>query len=194
MGRQTAALVAGLLYAGFAGTLAHAADAMTAPAAPMAEMTPDPIVNELRLGLFAHDPDSREGGSVDINGEILFAKPFTAQGYLDLLLPRPHVGATVNTAGRTSALYAGATWQLPVTEWFFVEASFGGGVHNGSEEGTDDMSALGCSPLFRESFSAGVILGSAWTVMGTIDHMSNAGLCDENRGLTNFGMRVGYRF
>ena len=30
--------------------------------------------------------------------------------------------------------------------------------------------------------------------MGTVEHMSNAGLCDRNRGLTNFGARVGYAF
>ncbi|WP_081449527.1 acyloxyacyl hydrolase [Rhodomicrobium vannielii] len=30
--------------------------------------------------------------------------------------------------------------------------------------------------------------------MATIDHMSNAGLCDTNRGLTNAGVRLGYKF
>ena len=30
--------------------------------------------------------------------------------------------------------------------------------------------------------------------MATVDHMSNANLCDENRGLTNVGFRIGRRW
>ncbi len=30
--------------------------------------------------------------------------------------------------------------------------------------------------------------------MATIDHMSNAGLCSENRGISNAGLRLGYKW
>jgi hypothetical protein len=30
--------------------------------------------------------------------------------------------------------------------------------------------------------------------MVSVDHMSNASLCDENDGLTNLGIRYAYRF
>jgi hypothetical protein len=30
--------------------------------------------------------------------------------------------------------------------------------------------------------------------MATVEHMSNAGFCDQNRGLTNVGGRIGYAF
>jgi hypothetical protein len=30
--------------------------------------------------------------------------------------------------------------------------------------------------------------------MTTIEHYSNAGICVENRGLTNYGLRIGRRF
>jgi hypothetical protein len=30
--------------------------------------------------------------------------------------------------------------------------------------------------------------------MATVEHMSNAGLCSQNRGLTNVGVRLGYTF
>ena len=30
--------------------------------------------------------------------------------------------------------------------------------------------------------------------MGTVEHYSNAGVCDRNRGLTNVGIRLGYSF
>ncbi len=154
----------------------------------------DPILHELRLGLFAHDPGSPEQGSVDVNGEVLFAKPFSRTDWLDSLIPRPHLGATVNTGGATSSVYTGFTWQIPLGDTFFVEGSLGAALHNGSEDGSVDQNALGCSPLFRESASAGFRLDRQWTVMATIEHLSNAGLCDENRGLTNMGVRAGYRF
>jgi len=56
------------------------------------------------------------------------------------------------------------------------------------------MNALGCHVLFRESASLGFNLTESWRIMGTIEHNSNAGLCDFNRGLTNAGVRLGYKF
>jgi lipid A 3-O-deacylase len=47
---------------------------------------------------------------------------------------------------------------------------------------------------FRESASLGLALSPDWRLMGTVDHMSNAGLCGNNRGLTNAGVRLGIKF
>ncbi len=38
------------------------------------------------------------------------------------------------------------------------------------------------------------MLSERWDVMATVDHMSNADLCDANRGLTNVGIRIGRRW
>jgi len=151
---------------------------------------------ELRGGVFAHDPFSPEKGSADINAEFLARLPFDASGTWSFLIPRVHVGAMLNTAGRTSHAYAGFSWTYDVTRQIFVEASFGGAIHNGY---TGDLpryhhNSLGCSPLFRESASLGYRLTENWSVMATIEHLSNAGLCKQNRGLTNVGARIGYRF
>ena len=54
--------------------------------------------------------------------------------------------------------------------------------------------ALGCSPLFRESASVGWRFDEHWSLLATIEHLSNGGLCDQNRGLTNVGARVAYSF
>ena len=35
------------------------------------------------------------------------------------------------------------------------------------------------------------MFGKHWELMATVDHMSNADLCDENRGLTTVGLRLG---
>ena len=63
-----------------------------------------------------------------------------------------------------------------------------------TRRGTPGRNAMGCNWSFRESGSLGYRLTPAWSVMGTVEHMSNAGFCDENRGLTNAGVRVGYTF
>ncbi|MFC7398589.1 acyloxyacyl hydrolase [Chelatococcus sp. GCM10030263] len=155
------------------------------------------FLSELRFGVSAQDPWSPEEGSVNITGEVLTGKLFTAESAtLDLFIPRFHVGGSANTAGQTSFAYAGFTWTVPITQALFVEATFGGAIHNGEtgEFVGRDHSALGCSPLFRESASIGWRFDEHWSVMATIEHLSNAGLCEQNRGLTNVGARIGYSF
>jgi lipid A 3-O-deacylase len=185
----------GLVLALLAHGVALAADpvqpAYLRPAQPMS------FVSEVRLGGSAHDPWSPEQGSANLTGEILFAKPFTAADlFTSYFVPRPHVGGSLNFDDKTSFAYAGLTWTIDITPRFFVEGSFGGAIHNG-ETGRivpENRSALGCSPLFRESGSVGVRLSANWSVMATVEHLSNAGLCSQNRGLTNIGARLGYTF
>ena len=158
------------------------------------------LFSELRLGGSAQDPWSPESGSANLTGEIVFAKPFTAADlFTSYFIPRPHVGGSVNFGGDTSFAYAGLTWTYDLTSWLFVEGSFGGAVHNGNTQSNlanvpANENALGCSPLFRESGSVGVRLSTNWSIMATVEHLSNAGICAQNRGLTNFGARLGYTF
>jgi hypothetical protein len=111
-------------------------------------------------------------------------------------VPRIHLGTTINTAGDTSHVYAGFTWTYDFTDKLFAEASFGLGFHNGktSDFVPRNRLALGCSPLFRESASLGYRISQNWSVMATVEHLSNAGLCNDNQGMTNYGVRVGYVF
>jgi lipid A 3-O-deacylase len=176
------------------------ASAFTQPPVPLDQSRS--FVSELRFGLSAQDPWGNEGqnGSANLTGEILFAKPFTASDlFTSYFIPRPHIGGSINTNSRTSFAYAGLTWTIDITPNIFVEGSFGGAVHNGDTHSNPalvapDHQTLGCSPLFRESGSVGVRLSANWSVMATIEHLSNAGLCTQNRGLTNVGARVGYSF
>lgn len=183
------------LFAGSTGVLGsdfkRQANSFQAPSQPN-------FLSEFRFGLSAQDPWGVEGrdGSANLSGEILFAKPFTASDlFTSYFIPRPHVGGSLNFDGRTSFAYAGLSWTIDVTPNVFVEGSFGGAVHNGKDHPFADSRALGCSPLFRESGSVGVRLSANWSVMATIEHLSDGGTCsDENRGLTNVGARVGYSF
>ena len=174
---------------------ARAADAVgpgyVAPAQPMS------FVSELRIGASAQDPWSPERRSANVTGEVLLPKPVNAANlFTSYFVPRPHFGGSVNGAGRTSFAYAGLTWSADLTPVLFLETSLGGAVHDGATGGgpAPNQSALGCSPLFRESASVGVRLNARWSVVATVEHLTNAGACAANRGLTNLGARLGYTF
>ena len=146
---------------------------------------------EIRVGGYIHDPLSPERGHVDINGEFLFDL-WGAQA----LVPRLHVGATLDTGHKTSNLYAGFTWTLDVTSAVFLEAALGGAINDGKTGAfaPPGYNSIGCNASFHEAASVGFRLTREWSVLGTVEHFSNAGLCVANRGLTNFGLRVAYRF
>jgi lipid A 3-O-deacylase len=195
---------AALLLAGLVGALAAYAPS-TAQAGDLGTVTDASrgiaYVSEMRLGVFVHDVDGngqrREDG-IDINGELLFGRPgFQIENTLlhFLLTPRPMVGFNVNSDNDTHTAYAGLTWDLYLWGPLFAEASFGGVVHTGNTGNTSlDAEALGCRVLFRESAGLGIDVTENVRLLAHVEHMSNAGLCDFNGGITNVGLRVGYRF
>jgi lipid A 3-O-deacylase len=192
--RARAHLVVPLCFAAVAGlmlVLTSSASAQSREAIPKRSM-----FDELRIGLMAHhvEPAGTEKG-LDLNFEVLFARPAIAYGnaFADIVLrPRLHVGTSINLAGDTSQVYAGFTWDMPLHERVFVELSFGGALHDGPEN-DDDRSSFGCALNFRESASIGYAVTDRWRLYGTVMHMSNAGLCERNSGLTSAGIRLGYR-
>ena len=178
---------------------AFVAAAMLA-AACVTPATAQDIVSEARIGVLRHDidflGDSLEPGQ-DINAELLFASP----GFLDLAFsPRPHLGVSVNTEGATSQLYAGLTWTIRAPHrgllgrlWF--SPFLGGTVHNGELRSLDpEEKSLGSRVLFRLGGEIGVDVTQRISVSVVYDHASNANLADENEGLNNVGVRVGWRF
>lgn len=168
------------------------------------------IFDEIRLGGSLHlrgdggdwtaNVPAEEDGAF-VQGEILFDPLWDRRSdnvFLDALLrPRPHLGATVSADDGTNQLFGGVTWQFPLGSVLFVEASFGGTIHDGElnqPPGTTELS-LGCRVLFRESAGVGLNLGRNWRVVGFVDHSSHAGLCDDaNAGITHAGGMLGYRF
>ncbi len=174
-----------------------------------APVQPLSIVSELRIGGAVQDPGSAEGkargfATENVNGEILFAKPvLSLDPFWQAFVPRPTVGGSYNTGGRTSYAYIGATWTVDLfPETFnrrvFLEGFFGGAAHNGytgPKIGAPyGFNTLGCNPLFREAAALGFRITERWSIMATVEHMSNAGLCANNRGLTNYGGKIGYTF
>ncbi len=166
-----------------------------APAQAQDESRPRSFISELRLGLLGHhvEPAGSEKGGQDVNVEILFGRPAIAYGshIADIALrPRLHLGSSINVNGDTSQVYAGFTWDIPLMQRVSLELTFGGSLHDGPNTG--EGSAFGCPLNFRESASIGIAVTERWRLYGTIAHMSNAGLCVRNSGLTSAGVRLGY--
>lgn len=166
---------------------------------PFEHVTPFLALDEVRVGVLAANLE--EGQSEDaetlINAEFLFGRSnyVYSNPIADVFLrPRPHIGFSISAdEGGTNQVYAGLTWEVKLTDRLFVEASFGGTLHDGPID-PNDGDSYGCSLLFRESASIGYNITQNVRIMATVDHMSNASLCDRNNGLTNAGVRLGYRW
>ena len=154
-------------------------------------------VSEVRGGVFSHsiDPDGFSRVE-DVNFEVLFRAPFMGSfGAWGTLQPR--IGATVNLNGPESMVNLGVTWHLPVFDTpLFLEGTFGGALHNGAlHDAVAPARDLGCSVLFYEAASVGFEVTEQVNLLFTAEHASHAGLCgDDNRGLTNGGVRLGIKF
>jgi len=53
---------------------------------------------------------------------------------------------------------------------------------------------IGCVWSFHENGSIGYRLTERISLLATIEHYSNASLCDEKRGLTNYCGRISFSF
>ena len=151
-------------------------------------------ISEIRGGILAHDAvptlTHKELGA-DINLEVLFHSP----DFLGVVWsPRPHIGFAVNTSGDTSQIYAGLTWEWDFWRNMFASLALGGAIHDGDlDVRSDDEKELGCRVLFRAAVELGYRFRQRHSLSLSIDHISNAGICDQNEGLELLGIRYGYR-
>ena len=161
-------------------------------------------IDEARLGAMAQGiggwaPDKEQG--IGVNLELLFKSPEFLKG---IGAPRPLIGAMIATdSDATSAVYLGFEWKQYFGSKAFIAGTLGGAVHNGETDTFDpiaDMNRfgntqfLGCRALFLLGADIGVDLTDKISASVHVQHMSNAGLCDDNEGLDHLGVRVGYRF
>jgi lipid A 3-O-deacylase len=156
------------------------------------------LVNGIRLGVLRHDIRSNlksgyEKG-VDINGEVVFNAP--RNSFFDFIWsPKPILGLLANSRRSTSALYVDLSWTFPSDSLFFLEVGLGGALHNAPlKRKTSKRKPLGSRALFHESVSLGVNLGAHNSLAVVIMHMSNAKLAKPNPGITDLGLRYGWRF
>jgi lipid A 3-O-deacylase len=160
-------------------------------------------IDEAKLGVLAHDVpiggDHKERGA-DVNLEALFASP---RLLAPILAPRPHLGVTIHPEGGSSSYaYAGLTWSgtflralLTPQDGVFASLGLGGAIHNGpNASDRPDRKSLGTRLLFHEYAELGYRLTPPLSLALFLDHISNANIGRHNAGVTNLGLRAGWRF
>lgn len=160
----------------------------------------DGAFDELRFGATASVADGNLHEDGAFPSATLFFDPFdrgTATGWRDALArPRVHVGGEIGTGDGADMAFAGLNWTFDVSPKIFLDAGFGGLVHDGNLDGPrKDGPRLGCRLLFHEYAAVGYRLDEKWSLVGQVEHASHAKLCDgPNDGFTRTGLMVGYRF
>ena len=158
---------------------------------------PDFSLSEVRFGVVGHDTGvfgrNKEDG-VDITLGVRF-QPLTGDIWEFLQSPRPFIGANINTSGETSALDFGLNWDWDPWRQTFFSFAFGGAAHTGKTETLRlDRKELGSRVLFYLAVELGYRITPNHSVSFRLDHMSNAGLVDNNEGLDTVGLIYGYHF
>lgn len=131
----------------------------------------------------------------DANVELLYALP-DLNAWVILGELRPHLGATMSFTGQEHLVYAGMSWTLrapllPV----WGEASIGGAWQSGALEAPGTPTRFGCAALGRAAGSVGVDVLPGASLIGTVSHVSDFGLCGvPNNGRTDVTLRLGIRF
>ncbi len=162
-----------------------------------ASLTPNSLIEEVKLGILYHDVSHMWSGfriedqGVDINAEVMF-RP-TIPVYLGAI--RPVIGGTFTTTGGTSHAYAGLRWQAELGGGFFLGLGAGGAVHDGHTlPDSWNHKALGSRVLFHFPAELGYRLDSHNSISIYFEHTSNAWLAKYNEGLDRIGLRYGYKF
>jgi hypothetical protein len=153
-----------------------------------------PAFDEVRIGLMRHDAESNSNeDGTDLNLEILFP---STEWLGKLRSPRPLIGTSLNSDNETHQIYGGLAWDFDMSESIFGEVMIGTALHDGKSSGDANFKGkeYGCAVLFRESLSLGYRLDEDKSIMASVSHISNGGLCDENSGLTNAGFRFTFRY
>ena len=192
----TGAVIAGLLVAS------------SGPALAQNMLDPHPIadvVDEIRIGLSAHDvhhaalpflvKEWRLNQVEDVSFDVLFTSP-DIDAFRWIGAPRPEIGTTINLDGQDSLAHASLTWQLPVFETpLYLEASLGAAINNGAMDGAaPGRKNFGCRVNFYERWGVGMHVSDNATATLTYEHTSNNDWCAANDGLSNFGLRLGWKF
>jgi len=163
-------------------------------------------IDEVRVGVAAHDLARNNEAGVQIIVEALFDSP----GFLSWAFsPRPYLQGSFNTAGNTNLGSAGLSWTLPATRRLSFEGaagiSYNDGVLDVVHLPPDDpyrirtaetRALLGSHWLFHLRLGADYALSERWALGVFYEHYSHGQILasGRNQALDEAGVRLGYRF
>jgi len=162
-----------------------------------AQEAPRPLIDELRLGVLAHDvPNLWSGFSIethrpDLNGEVIFSPSALFLGGV----VRPVLGGSWNSDHGTSKAYFDARWESNTGPGLFFGLGLGAAIHDGYIGPTSmDHKALGSRVLFHIPAEVGYRFENGQSLSVYFEHDSNAHLRKYNEGLDDLGVRYGLKF
>ena len=187
---RRAIIVSALLGAALLAETAAAADLSsfgieTEPPALAPAPGPDTYINflqEVRVGVYAHNWIYDENSPVDLSAEILsspigYPNNIGGRYFSWFFDPRINIGAMINTGGKTSYGFTGLTWRIPIYKAFFFEGEFGGAVNTSPLRDEPGRINTGCRFDFRKSGGFGYQFNEHWDLIANIEHISHASLC-----------------
>mgnify|MGYP001172011456 CR=1 FL=1 len=169
------------------------------------------IVDEVRLGVTAHnicvidcDNADKEDGP-NVSAEVVFETPDFLSWALN---PRPYLGTSINTAGKTSFYGGGLQWSFPIGDGFAIEPGLGYFLHDGATSDpfpqgspesfafTQENVLLGSEDLFRTSLALSWYLSESWGAQIMYEHYSHGQILGDgrNQGMDNLGVRLMWVF
>lgn len=175
---------------------------LPASASSYAPATPIPTPGwETRIGGGIANPGGREGGLLNISGELLSPRIVPLSDRIAAaFIPRFNIGSSINLNG-TRYAYAGAAWTFDISRDVFVEASLAAAFHDGKTGAIipENRLNLGCNTGTREAAALGFRLSDRWSLVTSLEHFSTAGCSGQPgspapRGPANFGAKLGYTF
>lgn len=147
---------------------------------------------EVRGGGYVHCCFVESGA--DLGVELVMPRFFILPVLPEFFSPRFHIGGQFNLDGHTSYGYAGLLFTINFTQRIFFEPFVGIAVSNGVAAGDATHNPIGCTTLIHSGGNIGYRIDSNWSVMLTVHHISNAGLCSRNLGVNSYGAKIGYTF
>lgn len=163
-------------------------------------------LDELRLGLVAHDVVDHAEDGPQVSVEALFSSPdFLARVWS----PRPYLYGSFSTQGYTNLVAAGLAWDGHLTDRLRIEGSLGISYNDGVSDVVDlppgdpdririaeTRALLGSDWLFRSQIGADYMMTERWAVGAYYEHFSHGQILGNgrNQALDEFGVRLGYHF
>ena len=163
-------------------------------------------IEEIRLGVAAHDLTDHTEDGPQIVGDLMFASPEFLERVWS---PRPFLSANISTQGYTNLVTAGLAWDHGFTDRLTGEFSFGLSYNDGVLEVYPDRDGpvealrikesralLGSDWLFRTGFALDYALNDQWSAGVFYEHHSHGQILasGRNQGLDELGLRMSYRF
>ncbi|MCD7058293.1 acyloxyacyl hydrolase [Pelagibacterium xiamenense] len=164
----------------------------------------DGMLDEIRAGVFFHSAydgflptgDNWDLSRLeDVKVSALFNLP--AHPVVEFIgSPRLEVGGTLNFAGWENLIHANLNWQFGLFDTpLYIELGFGGALTDAALDGAPSPGRdMGCPLNFYDTAGIGAHVTENVTVTLRYEHISNLDLCENNDGLSNLGLMVGFTF